>query len=307
MGSPNGTNVRAAQSWLGVCVRRKGRGRGFTLRIYISADGEGISGIVSSREMHQSGTDFYRFRQRMTQDVNAAIEGAFAGGATEVLVNDSHWSALNLLYEELDERADVILGGNKRLCMVEQVEHFDGVFFVGYHAKVGHSNGVANETMLGFEMYEMRMNGVAVGEMEINAAIAGHFGVPILMASGDDCMEREAKKSFGDVETAVVKYAIDKWSARCLSAKRSLALIREKARCAVHRQADFHPYLVDGPVELEIEWTSTSACKKSSLIPGSYVLSPRTIAYTGQTMIEAWQGIYACLTIGALTSDSIYG
>lgn len=277
------------------------------MKIYISADGEGVSGVVSSREMHQSGTDFYRFRERMTQDVNAAIAGAFNGGATEVLVNDSHWSALNLIYEELDSRAEVILGGNKRLCMVEQVEHFDGMFFVGYHAKVGHSNGVANETMLGFEMYEMRMNGIPVGEMELNAAIAGHFGVPVIMVSGDDCMEREAKASFGEIEAAVVKYAIDKWSARCLSSQRSLALIRDRAERAVQRIGQFRPYIVDGPVELEIEWTSTSACNKASLIPGSYIKSPRTIAYTGQNMVEAWQGIYACLNIGGLTSNPIYG
>jgi D-amino peptidase len=277
------------------------------LRIYISADGEGISGIVSAREMHQSGSDFYRFRQRMTQDVNAAIQGAFEGGATEVLVNDSHWSALNLIYEELDERAEVILGGNKRLCMMEQVEHFDGVFFIGYHAKVGHSNGIANETMLGYEMYEMRMNGRPVGEMEINAAIAGHFGVPVIMASGDDCMEREAKESFGDIEVAVVKHAIDKWSARCLSSKRSLSLIRERAKRAVERIYDFRPYVVDGPVELEIEWTSTAACKKASLVPGAYMKSPRSIAYQGDNIIEAWQGIYACMNIGSLASNPIYG
>src|SRR5699024_137748 len=112
----------------------------------------------------------------MTLDVNAAIRGAFAAGAKEVLVNDAHWTMLNIQYEKLDERASLIRGGSKKLSMMEQVEGYDAVFFIGYHAKVGHSDGVANETMSGPEMYEMRMNGVPVGEIEINAAIAGHFG-----------------------------------------------------------------------------------------------------------------------------------
>jgi D-amino peptidase len=277
------------------------------LRIYISADGEGISGVVHTSEMHESGRHYAEFRKLMTQDVNAAIEGAFAAGATEVVVNDSHWSMMNLIYSELDPRADVIRGGNKNLSMVEQIEQFDGAFLVGYHAKVGHSDGVANETMLGFEMYEMRMNGVPIGEMELNAAIAGFYGVPIIMVSGDDQLAREAKAFFGNVEAAIVKYAIDRWSARCLSLARSHQVIKDSAFQAVKRLEQFNPYIIKGPVELEIEWTSTSACKKSALVPGSYRKNPRTIAYRGDTILEAWKGIYACLNLGELASDPIYG
>lgn len=98
------------------------------MKIYIVADGEGISGIVNSEEMHQDGKYFQQFRKLMTQDVNAAIEGAFDAGAQEVVVNDAHWSMLNIIYEELDPRAELIRGSNKELCMVEQIEGFDGVF-----------------------------------------------------------------------------------------------------------------------------------------------------------------------------------
>lgn len=277
------------------------------MRIYISADGEGISGTVSTDEMHQTGKDFAQFRYWMTQDVNAAIRGAFNAGATEVVVNDSHWNMTNILFEELDPRAELIRGWNKELGMVEQIEGCDGAFFVGYHAKVGHSDGVANETMLGYEMYEMRMNGSAVGEMEINAAIAAHFGVPVIMVSGDDCLQREALQYFGDVETAVVKYAIDRWSARCLSYERAHQVIEESAFRAVKRIGDFKPKVVMGPVELEIEWTSTAACKKASLVPGSYRKSPRTVAYQGKDILEAWRGIWACLNLGWSAANPIYG
>jgi D-amino peptidase len=278
------------------------------LKIYISADGEGISGVVSSEEMHHSGREYPRFRKLMTQDVNAAIEGAYNAGATEVVVNDSHWSMLNILYEELDPRAEIIRGFNKDLCMVEQIDQeFDGAFFIGYHAKVGHSHGVANETMFGPEMYETRMNGIPVGEMEINAALAGHFGVPVVMVSGDDIFAKEVKESLGNVETAVVKYAIDRFAARCLSLQKSHELIKDSAYQAVKRIKEFKPYVVDGPVELEVEFTSTAECRRAGLVPGSYFKSPRIIAYKGENIVEAWKGIFACLLLGSAAIDHIYG
>jgi D-amino peptidase len=190
------------------------------MKIYIVADGEGISGVVNSKELHPTGDYYHQFRKLMTMDVNAAIAGAFDAGATEVVVNDAHWSMLNIIYEELDPRAELIRGCNKNLCMVEQIDGFDGALFVGLHAKVGHSHGVANETMVGPEMYETRMNGIPVGEIELNATLAGHYGVPVIMVSGDDCLAKEARESFGDIETAIVKKSIDRWAARCLSIER---------------------------------------------------------------------------------------
>ena len=277
------------------------------MKIYIMADGEGISGVVHSSEMHQSGDRYDEFRRLMTMDVNAAIEGAFQGGATEVLVNDAHWSMLNIIYEELDPRAEIIRGGNKKDSMVEQVAGHDGALFIGLHAMVGHSHGVANETLIGPAMHEMRMNGKPVGELEMNAALAGHYGVPVLMVSGDDMLEKEANDVLGSVETAVVKKAIDRWSARCLSMEKSHALITEKARNAVKRINNFAPYSVTGPVEFEIEWTSTSECKRASLIPGAYMKSLRVIAYKAENYYDAWRGIHACLNMGETGYDPIYG
>ncbi|RST61091.1 hypothetical protein D5F11_003305 [Siminovitchia terrae] len=277
------------------------------MKIYIVADGEGISGVVSSEEMHPTGSRFQEFRRLMTMDVNAAIEGAFDAGASEVVVNDAHWSMINIIYEDLDPRAEIIRGSNKKLSMVEQIEGFDGALFIGLHAKVGHSHGVANETMVGPEMYEMRMNGMPVGEVEINAAIAGYFGVPVIMVSGDDCLGKEATESLGEVETAIVKKSIDRWSARCLSLEKAHQEIHTKAFQAVKRLGDFKPYTIEGPVELEIEWTSTAECKKSSLVPGSYVKSPRIVAYKSNDFLEAWRGIYACLNLGVMAFDPLYG
>lgn len=277
------------------------------MKIYISADGEGISGVVHSEEMHESGRLYDEFRQLMTADVNAAIVGAFAGGATEVLVNDVHWSSLNILYDQLDERAEIIRGGNKKLSMVEGVQGFDGMFFIGYHAKVGHSHGVGNETMVGPEMYEMRMNGQAIGELELNAALAGHYGVPLIMASGDDCLETEVSASFPDVQTAVVKKSIHRWAARCLPLALAHEKINHAAKQAVQTIDSYKAYEVAGPVELEIEWVSTAACERACLVPGAYAKSARIVAYQGADIIEAWEGIIACLNLGVTGFDPIYG
>src|SRR5699024_5503018 len=136
------------------------------MKIYIMADGEGICGVVHSSEMHQSGERHDEFRKLMTKDENAAIVGAYQGGTTEIVNNYTHWSMLNIIYEDLDERAEIIRGGNKRDSMMEQVAGFDGALYIGLHAKVGHSHGVANETLIGPAMHEMRMNGHPVGELE---------------------------------------------------------------------------------------------------------------------------------------------
>jgi|SRR5690625_774131 len=277
------------------------------MKIYIVADGEGISGVVSSEEMHPGGSRFHEFRRLMTMDVNAAIAGAFEAGATEVVVNDAHWSMLNIIYEQLDERAELIRGSNKSMSMVEQIEHFDGALFIGLHAKVGHSHGVANETLVGPEMNEMRMNGIPIGEVELNAALAGYFDVPVLMVSGDNCLATEAIALFDDIETAVVKWSIDRFAARCLSLKNAHLEIKTKAYQAISRIRDFIPYKIIGTTEFEIEWTSTAECKRASLIPGSYFKSPRIIAYKGDDVLEAWRGIHACLNLGITAFDRFYG
>lgn len=277
------------------------------MKIYIVADGEGVSGVVSSDEMHPTGSRYEEFRNLMTMDVNAAIAGAFDAGATEVVVNDAHWSMLNIIYEELDPRAEIIRGTNKKLSMVEQIEKSDGALFIGLHAKVGHSHGVANETLVGPEIYEMRMNNKPIGEVELYASIAGYFNVPVIMVSGDDCLAKEAKQVLGNIETAVVKTAIDRWAARCLSLENAHHEIKTKAYRAVERLRDFQPYRTLGQTEFEIEWTSTAACKRASLIPGSYAKSPRIIAYKGNDVYEAWRGIHACLNLGVTAFDPLYG
>jgi len=278
------------------------------MRVYISVDGEGASGVVTPGEMYPGRVGYEFGRKMMTLDANAAIEGAFSAGASEVLVNDSHWSMDNILLELLDPRADLIRGGNKHLGMMEGVDGgFDAIFLIGYHARAGHSDGVGNETIWGREVIEVRMNGKPVGEAELNAAVAGCFGVPVVMVSGDDAFCDEIKETLPRVETAVVKKHINRFAARCLSLERAHETIRTAAVRALERIAEFEPYVIDGPVELETEFMSTAEATAGALMPGAIRKSPRVVSYTGRDAVEARKGCAAIQVLGCSVSDEIYG
>lgn len=277
------------------------------MRVYISADGEGITGLVSSAEMYPGEPEYEFGRRMMTEDVNAAVAGAFDGGASEVLVNDAHWSMRNILPDLLDPRAELIRGFDKQLCMVEQVEGADCAFFVGYHARVGDSDSIGNETLLGKELFAIRMNGEPVGETEINTALAGHFGVPVVMASGDDVFEREIRKSLPEVEFAVTKFAIDRWCARCLHPEVARSHIHEAAKAAVSKVKSVKVTRLEGPVTFEVDFVSTAAANVASFIPGVRRTHPRTAAFTGSDIVEAWRGLIAMVLLGATVADKIYG
>jgi len=279
------------------------------MRVLISADAEGVSGITSTNEL-LFGRPHYEFmRQMMTADVNAAVSGSFDGGATQVVVNDAHWTMTNVLIERLDPRADLIKGFQKHLAMVEGVQDADAIFFLGYHARTGDSNGVANETVFGREIVEIRMNGRPIGESEINAALCGAFGVPLVFASGDDVYERELRETFPAVEFGLTKYAIDRWTARCLGLERARANIRNAAERAVRRAiaGEFQPYQPQGPTELEVVFSSTAEGLMGSLVPGSVRKTPRTVAYTAADILAAWQGFFAVLLLGWQATDEVYG
>jgi D-amino peptidase len=191
--------------------------------------------------------------------------------------------------------------------MVEGVQQADLVFFVGYHCRVGSAHGVGNETVLGREMIEIRMNGVPVGESEINASVCAYYGVPVGMVSGDDLYCNEARHVLGDVETAITKYAIGRWTARCLAPERSWANIRQAAKRAVERGGDFKPYQISGPITYEIEWTSTAEAYMAALMPGVEQKNPRTVVVRGDDALTAWKGCFAALLLGWSASDVVYG
>ena len=189
------------------------------MKILIAADMEGITGVVHWDHVNPSHPEYARFRKLMTADVNAAIRGAFAGGATSVSVTDGHNNSRNILIEELDVRATLHSGSPMPLSMVHGVDQgVDAVFFIGYHGRIGAQNATLDHTWSDERVANLWINGRLFGESGLNGSVCGHFNVPVVMISGDQTVCAEARDFFGDVETAVVKKAIGRMAAECLPA-----------------------------------------------------------------------------------------
>jgi D-amino peptidase len=245
----------------------------------------------------------------MTGDANAAILGAYDGGADEVLVNDSHWIMRNLLLERLDPRARTIKGFHKSLCMVQGLDaSYDGAVFVGYHACAGTEGGVLNHTLLGKEIQNIYLNGEPTGETRLNAAFAGHFGVPVMVVAGDAAVCAEAERFLVGVQTVAVKDGIDKFSANCLHPEVAQAHIREATARAVTEHDRFTPYRLSPPYSLGIEWNSTTIAATCALIPGVQLTAPRSVEFVTQDYPELMRVLVAMLLLGLQVGQkAIYG
>lgn len=276
------------------------------MKIYISVDMEGITGVTHSRQCSPDHPEYGRFRRLMTQDVNAAIEGALAEGATEFLVNDAHGPMTNVLIEELHPKARLLQGANKHLGQMEGIDGtFAAVFFVGYHAREGRDDGVINHTLMGRTVYEIRLDGDPLDEAAINAGIAGHFGVPIALLTGDDAVTQDARRRFPGVTVAQVKTSINRFTAACLSVEESQALIREKAGEAAKKIRDLKPYLPQPPYRFEVDFKSTSSAHMALLIPGVERKGGRTVTFEKENYLEAFKVLWAVLILGNASREGI--
>src|SRR5262249_45348471 len=189
--------------------------RGAGLKVYVSVDMEGIAGVVTGDQLGPQGFEYERFRGFMTNETLAAIEGARAGGATEFVVSDSHGNGESLLIEKFPKDVTIVRAWPRPLAMMQGVdETFGAVFFIGYHASTVNPAGVRAHTFSSATLADVRINGSSVTEASFNAAIAGHFGVPVALISGDDAIAKEATSALGPIETAVVKWTNGFHSAR---------------------------------------------------------------------------------------------
>lgn len=276
------------------------------MKIFISADIEGVSGVATNVQLTKE-SEYVRFRRLFTQDVNAAIEGAFAGGATEVVVADGHGNMTNIYIEELDERATLISGSNRPMCQLEGLDDtFDGIFFVGHHGREGGSNRtIISHSLAGICVNEIKVNGAVCGETELNARVAGQFGVPALMISGDDAYVAEVKETLPDVEAAVVKRGIDRFAAELLPPKKAQALIRESARVAVQRAKEITPFVVEGPVTFDVEFKGTSQALMTTTIPQVELTGPKSIRFTCTDMVTGYKMFWGLVIIAMTATNGV--
>ncbi len=256
------------------------------LKIYISADMEGVVGTVTGEQLGPSGFEYEQARRWMTEEVNAAIRGARAAGATEILISDSHGNGQNLLLDELPEDVRVIRSWPRPLGMMAGIDDtFDGAIFIGYHASTNNAMGVRAHTMSSARLTSVKLNGVPVPETGLNAAVAGHFGVPVIMISGDDVIAEEATALIGDVETAIVKKAYGFHSAETLIPAAAYRLIEETTARAVGKIGDFRPWDLGGPIELEVSFKNYRPVEALEYLEIVERIDSHTIRYTGPDMI----------------------
>lgn len=257
------------------------------LKIYISADMEGVVGVVTGEQLGPQGFEYQRFREFMTQEVNAAIEGALAAGATQIVVSDSHGNGQNLLIEKLPRDILLVRSWPRPLGMMQGIDaSFAGAVFIGYHSGTTNPKGVRAHTLSSARLADVRLNDLSMSEAGINAAIAGHFNVPVIMVSGDDVVVKETTALLGNVEGAVVKWASGFHSATTMMPEASYQVIREKVNRAVKRINDFKPYKVTSPVKLEVRFKNYRPSEVLSYLSIVERTDAHSISFTGKDMIE---------------------
>ena len=224
------------------------------MRVFISADIEGIAGVVSQEHQFPEGLEWQSARVWMTDSVAAAADAAFEAGATEIVVADSHGQGHNLLIDRLRPEIQVVRSHPRPLSMMQGIEagRYDAAFLIGYHTGSLNPHGVLAHTFRSKTLREVRVNGIAVPEATINAAIAGHFGVPTVLVTGDDACVAETQAILPGIEGVTVKWTYSRRSARTLTPAASYPLIADGARRALARRREIAPFTIQGPITLEV-------------------------------------------------------
>jgi D-amino peptidase len=259
---------------------------GEDLKVFISVDMEGITGVVNWEDVSRSGKDYDYFRNIMTREVNAAIEGALAAGATEIVVRDAHSSARNLLPELLDRNARLIRdwsGGPKG--MMEGIdESFDAAIFIGYHAKAGTPDALLEHTWSG-SVTDFSINGVSLPEAGINALIAGTYDVPVVFVAGDKALCDHVETLFGNVETVAVKEGIGTAGLN-LHPEVSRERIRAGVEAALRNLDRYTPFTMDSPYTLVLTLKNEEAVHSGADFPGARRTGDWEITYSSSDFLE---------------------
>jgi len=262
------------------------------MKVYISVDIEGVAGVIDRVQgMVDGGHAFELGRALMMGETNAAIEGALDAGATEIVVNDSHAGMRNLLPTQLHPKATLIQGRIKNWFMVEGLDDsFDAVMLVGYHAPAGVRDGVLNHA---FHPYELRYNGQVWSEIGLAASVAGHFGVPVVLVTGDDAAIRDAEGCLPSHVGVSVKRGITRLSGESVHPDVARERIRDGARQAMERLAEFEPLKVRTPVEIEMDFYFSPQADVAALIPTTERTGDRTVRFTSLDALEAYRTFLA--------------
>jgi D-amino peptidase len=255
-----------------------------TKTIFLITDAEGVGGVCRQEQTDPKDAEM---RQLLTGEINAAVDGFLAGGADEVLVWDGHDGSQTLSTLTIHHKAKLLMGGLGPSMMMER--RFSAVAYVGQHSKANIRKGIMAHSYSSLGIQNMLLNGKPVGEIDVIAAMAGHFGTPVIMLSGDQAAADELREIVPGAEMAVVKEGLGRYACISLSADGARTLIREAARRSVAKIGAIQPYVVPSPVTLQIEYTTRNSLPiGAELRTGAEVLDDRTIRFRGKDILDVW-------------------
>ena len=256
------------------------------MKVYISADMEGITGVVDGDQTGGSSGDYMRARRWMTDDVNAAIEGALKTGAGEVHVKDAHGSGRNILLEHLNKEAHLIAGWDPLMSMVQGIdETFDALILIGYHSMAGTENGILMHTFAGC-VKQLRFNDRPVGESAISALTAGHYGVPTVFVSGDQTVVAEVTGLLGEIPHAITKHGMARESGRTIHPETTREAIKNGVSEALSDASRFEPFRLDLPIQMSVKLASLKTADLIGLLPGVNRPSDDEVTYQAEDAIH---------------------
>lgn len=270
------------------------------MKVYISVDMEGVSGVVHPEHTSWNGRRHHEARSLLTGELNAAVEGALAAGASDVLVCDSHSNGRNVILEDLHPEAVLLWGRqNRTLGQVHGIdEGFDALVMVGFHARAS-SRGVLNHTINSGVVHWMKLNGAYQGEVDLNAAIAGYYGVPVAFVSGDDQVVAQVLERYPDVETVVTHRWVGTYASRAIAPMKSRTIVQAGVERALGRLEAMRPFELPAPYTLEIGFKDTAMLEAVTLIPGVEEVDAMTARFTHDDLPTVMRCCLAMLGLAA--------
>ena len=269
------------------------------LKVFISVDMEGISGIVHADQTTPGTAEYASGRKWMAQDVNAAVEGALEAGATEIVVNDSHGSMRNIDPDDLHPRAILISGTPKPLSMMQGIDpSFQACLLIGYHAKAGTPDAILDHTISSSVVRSVKVNGIELPELGLNAAIAGYYGVPVVLVSGDAAVCRQATEVLGkDIVTVPVKEAYGRLAAKLVPMAEARKMIKAGVRDALARLGGIKPFKMAAPYSFELAYHVSAQADMGAMIPGVKRIDARTLSFTADDYIQGFRTLRAMISM----------
>ena len=277
------------------------------MKLYISADMEGTAAVCSWTQVDPTNTTEYPYYRRlMSQEVRAAIDGAREAGVVDVLVNDSHSSMRNVMWDELPADVRMIYGNRKPFSMAEGVDgSFDAAFFTGYHGAVGTQDAVLDHTYTSETLRETRVNGLACSEAMLNAAVLGLSGVPVVLITGDRACIEQHKAVMPWITGVVVKDSIGRFSTNSFSPEHARSLIRAGAKEAITNRAQAKPFTFEPPIELTLDFVYTHNADFVEMMPGFERTGGRSVRFVHDDYRVIFKAYVAAYRLGAAANAPV--